>query len=159
MWQFSSWRELPFSSQQRIGQISLRRDLLWRICNSRRILRRKLLNIPRELLISSGEFSNSRHNFDENCWIRGQNPAKSRQLNCIYFPVVAVDEGDNLQRAENVIALILLSAQGCSLQRWSMTANAQANCPPSPSQSEKVKLFPSEARTQPPKLSFLKPSQ
>merc|ERR1711952_429495 len=108
--QFSSRRELLFSDQQRIGQISSRRELLfsdqqrigqfsvatrftflfslfvvifWRISNSRRILRRELLNIRRELLDSLREFSNSRRNLDENCWIRGENPVKSRQPNCI----------------------------------------------------------------------------
>ena len=57
--------------------------IFWRISNSRRILRRELLNIRRELLDSLREFSNSRRNLDENCWIRGENPVKSRQPNCI----------------------------------------------------------------------------
>ena len=64
--------------------------IFWRISNSRRILRRELLNIRRELLDSLREFSNSRRNLDENCWIRGENPVKSRQPNCIkvYSPLL-----------------------------------------------------------------------
>ena len=91
---FSSQHRIgQFSSQQRIVQFSVATRftflfslfvvIFWRISNSRRILRRELLNIRRELLDSLREFSNSRRNLDENCWIRGENPVKSRQPNCI----------------------------------------------------------------------------
>ena len=77
--------------------------------------------------------------------------------------VVVVLGADNLQRADKGNAPgAFLSSQEFSLQRWSLIAKAQANCPGGPlflSQLEKVKLFPSDARTQPANHSFLKPSQ
>ena len=45
----------------------------------------KQFSSRRELLDSLREFSNSRRNLDENCWIRGENPIKSRQPNCILW--------------------------------------------------------------------------
>ena len=69
--------------------------IFWRISNSRRILRRELLNIRRELLDSLREFSYSRRNLDENCWIRGENPVKSRQPNCIILSLEDDDIDDH----------------------------------------------------------------
>ena len=62
--------------------------IFWRTSNSRRNLWREWLTIRRELLDSLLEFSNSRRNLDENCWIRGENPVKSRQPNCIPYSSV-----------------------------------------------------------------------